>query len=101
MRRAFKKVRMEPISKEKIINEIVTNGVAWILSAIVSVLLHRFFVTPSWRNLGGLIKPKNKIMVDKETFGFINWLIIFIVGLFVFTVVERLMEEYLSERKRK
>lgn len=98
--KAAKGTNFNGVKKEDIIKELVINGIAWFLSIIVTFLLHGFLEERSIKNLGGLIKPKDKIMVDKTTFAWVNWILIFIVGLIVFTFVERMLENYFNLKKR-
>ena len=114
LKQAIKNTRFTRLSKEHIIKEFVTNGVAGIVSILVSALVHNFFIPNDWKDLSNakeLIKhgwrtrvkkeDDHIIVLDSTTYEILNWTILFLVGLIVFTFVENLMENYLELRKNK
>jgi hypothetical protein len=100
LQRSIKKMRVTPISKETLLKELVINGVSWAVSVSISMLLRQFVVVKSVKNLWGVFN-RDKVLLDKTEFEVLSWILAFIIGLFVFTVVERFMEIYLDERKEK
>ncbi len=113
LKKAFKETRLGKITKEDIIKEFVTNGVAGFISILITSVVHTFFIPNDWKNLENakeLIKHKfrtkikheddNIIVLDNTTYMILNWTIIFIVGLVVFTIVENFMEKYMEIRKK-
>lgn len=98
--KAIRESKFNKITKEKVIFELITNGVAAIVSLLVSFILHQVFVEKSYKNLWGLAVRKNKVAVNGITFEIISGITIFIIGLFVFTIVENVMEKYFEIRKK-
>ena len=109
---ALQQTKLTRITKETVIKEFVTNGVAGIVSLVISSLIHTFFIPMDWKNLDNakeLVKHNwrtkirgvddSTIVVDNTTYFILNWIIIFFVGLIVFTIVENFMERYLELRK--
>lgn len=98
--RAVKQTKFTGISYAHVGKELLVNGISAILAIGVSALLSKFFTVKSFRNLWGIAKRKDKLLVDKDTYEWLNAGILFIVGLFVFSIVEDILNKYVEERKR-
>ncbi len=68
----------------------------FIIGLWASSLVSHFFATRSIKNLWGLTAKKT--VVDKQTFGMLEWLASVIVGYLVFEVVVRFVKGYLAPR---
>lgn len=99
--KAVKQVRMQPITKKKVIQELVSNGVAGLIALLTTLLLKQFFVVKSIKNLWGIAAKRDKYQVSQESFEWLNWVLVFLVGLVVFTIVEQVMEKYFEERQKQ
>jgi len=100
--RALKNTKFKGITKGQVLKELFVNGVSAIIALFVSSILSRFFTVRSFRNLWGLAaKKKDKMLIDKDTYEWLNVIIIFIVGLFVFSIVEELLSKYVEEREKE
>lgn len=99
LKRGIRKTQIEPINRKKIAKELIANGVAWILSIVITLFLKQFFAVKNIRNLWGL-GAKDKVLVSQTTFDILGWIAAFILGMFVFTLVEKIMENYLEERNK-
>lgn len=108
---ALKLSKAKRPTKQKIIRELISNGIAWIISLGVSFIIHGFFEERNLKNqakhaIGKFLnrgEMKDKTLVDSETLSLIQWLIVFIIGLFIFSIIEHITENYLdlrSERKK-
>lgn len=114
LKEAFSQTKIGKINREFIIKEFITNGVAGLISILITTFVHNFFIPKDWKNLDNakeLIKHNwrtrikhqddNVTVLDSTTYELLNWTIIFVVGLIVFTLVENFMEKYLEIRKNK
>lgn len=96
-------------TKQKIIRELISNGIAWIISLGVSFIVHGFFEERNLKNqtkyaIGKILnrgEMKDKTLVDPETLSIIQWLIVFVIGLFIFSIIEHVTENYLELRSEK
>lgn len=114
--RALFSARIGKITKQKLVLELITNGVALLVTLLISgwvkSVVETFFRK---KTVGDKIaekvkflqryQNKDKIAVDQETLSFTEeWLsaiVVFIIGLFIFTYIEKVMEIYLDRRKRR
>lgn len=101
-----KKSKFKKLTKEKVIFELLTNGVAALIAYLIYSLLKSIFHVQSKGSLWWKknISHKESLMdIDKSTFEWIqDWIatpIIFIICLLVFSFVEQVMENYLNARK--
>lgn len=99
--KGIQQTKFRKITKKKIISELVTNGVAAIIALLSTKLLSLFFIVPSIKNIFAFQERRSKIKVDSETFSILSWVLVFTIGLIVFTIVEQVMENYLKERENK
>lgn len=99
--KACKQVRIQPITKKKVIQELVSNGVAGLIALLTTSILKHFFVVRSVKNLWGIAAKKDKYKISAESFEWLNWILVFLVGLVVFTIVEQIMEKYFEEREKQ
>jgi len=92
-------------TKQRLIQDLIANAISYGIAIFVSSILHRFFAVKSFRNLWGIVgKKKGKVMIDSDTYAWIDWTLTFIIGLFVFTIMEHVMEHVISwykEQKQK
>ena len=68
----------------------------FIIGLWASRLVSHFFATRSIKNLWGLTAKKT--LVDKQTFGMLEWLASVVVGYLVFEVVVRFVKNYVAPR---
>lgn len=95
------------ITKEKLILEVVSNGVAALVAIFIYRLLHSFFEVDSNLKYGvKKIFAPNKIRateISQKDFDWVmDWIgdpIIFIISLFVFSIVEQIIETYMQNRR--
>ncbi|HSY60999.1 MAG TPA: hypothetical protein VK796_03940 [Cytophaga sp.] len=99
--RSIKKTPFPKITSKKVMMEMLANGIAAICAFIVYKILQNFIVVKSVKNLWGLANKKDKMIVSKQAFETISSICIFIIAIFVFTYVEELIENYLSEREER
>lgn len=92
----FRKITWGQISKELIIN-----GVSALIAIFVSSLLNKFFVVKSMKNLWGFAAKKDKMLISKNSYEWLSYFVMFIVGLLVFSFVEQIMENYMNERENE
>lgn len=85
-------VKWTGISMRQVKRELIANGVSLIIAIIVASLLSNFFVAKSAKNLWGL--GSKKVKVSKDSMELMEGIMIFIVGLVVFTIVEQIMDNY-------
>ena len=105
---SIKKSRFRKLTKDKVIFELLANGVAAIIAYFIYAILTSIF---SVQSKGKLWWKKNVTHkdtfwdIDKATFEWIeDWIatpIIFIICLLVFSFVEQIMENYLELRKKE
>jgi hypothetical protein len=99
--RAVKNSKFKGITWAQVFTELLINGISAIIALFVSSLLGKFFAVRNLRNLWGLAaRKKSKILIDKDTYEWLNIIIIFVIGLFVFSIVEEILSKYLEERKK-
>lgn len=99
--KGIQQTKLRKITKKKVISELVSNGVAAIIALLSTKIVGYFFIVPSVKNIFAFEERRSKIKVDSETFSFLSWVLIFSIGLVVFTIVEQVMENYLKERESK
>ncbi|MDF2455135.1 MAG: hypothetical protein K0R51_1128 [Cytophagaceae bacterium] len=92
-------------TRQRLIQDLIANAISYGIAILVSGILHRFFAVRSFRNLWGIVgKKKGKVMIDGDTYAWIDWTLTFIIGLFVFTIMEHVMEHVINwykEQKEK
>ena len=76
------------------------NGVSYAIALLVSSFLHHFISVRNVRNLWGVANKDKNLMINKDTWEWLNYIIVFAVGLVVFTVVENFMEAYYKEKEK-
>src|SRR6185295_16191302 len=69
---------------------------SFIIGLWASSLVSHFFATRSIKNLWGLTSKKT--VVDKQTFGALEWMASVVVGYLVFEVIVRLVKNYVVPR---
>ena len=102
-----KEFSFKKITREKLIMETVSNGVAALVAMFVYRLLHSFFEVDSNLKYGvKKVFAPNKIKVTEISQNDFDWImdwfgnpIIFVVSLFVFSVVEQVVEAYMENRR--
>lgn len=77
-------------------DQFIGSFTGFIIGLWASSLVSHFFATRSIKNLWGL--TSRKTLVDKQTFGMLEWLASVIVGYLVFEVVVRLFKNYVVPR---
>jgi|GEM_PF-3161219 len=88
-------------TKERLFQDLFSNAISYGIAIMVSGILHHFFAVKSFRNLWGIVgRKKGKVMIDSETYEWLDWALTFIVALFVFTIVDHAME-YIIEWFKK
>ena len=92
IRKSIVGVKWQTITKRKIKRELISNGVSMVIAIFVASLLSNVFVTKSAKNLWGL--GSKKVKVDKDSMALMETVLIFVVGLIVFTIVEQFMDNY-------
>ncbi|MBC7486263.1 MAG: hypothetical protein H7282_05895 [Cytophagaceae bacterium] len=89
-------------TKQRLIQDLIANAVSYGIAILVSGILHKFFAVKSFRNLWGIVgRKKGKVLIDSDTYAWIDWTLTFIIGLFVFTVMEHVMEHVIEWYKRE
>jgi hypothetical protein len=94
----IKKIRelsQSPTFRKKITYELMSNGVAWACALLTSQLLKSFLFVPKIENGFGVFNNHQRVKVSSTTFEILSWVIVFVVGLIVFTVVEHYAEKHL------
>ena len=81
--------------KKKIISELISNAIAWACALLTSQLLKSFLFVPKVENAFGIFNQHQKIKVSSKTFDILSWVIVFLAGLLVFTIVEYYTEKHL------
>ena len=92
-------VKWQGITLRKVKRELITNGVSLTIAIFVTSLLSNFFVAKSAKNLWGL--GSKKVKVDKDSMAYMETILIFVVGLIVFTLVEQIMDNYYELKDEK
>jgi hypothetical protein len=89
-------------TKDRLIQDLIGNAISYGIAIMVSSVLHHFFAVKSFRNLWGIIgKKKGKVMIDSDTYEWLDWTLTFIVGLFVFTIVDHAMDYFVEWLKKQ
>ncbi|HSZ72211.1 MAG TPA: hypothetical protein VK750_06005 [Cytophagaceae bacterium] len=89
-------------TKQRLIQDLIANAVSYAIAVLVSGILHHFFAVKNFRNLWGILgKKKGKVMIDADTYAWIDWTLTFIIGLFVFTIMEHVMHYVIKWYKEK
>lgn len=92
-------------TKARLIQDLIGNAISYGIAILVSSTLHHFFAVKSVRNLWGIIgKKKGKVMIDSDTYAWLDWVLTFIVALFVFTIVDHAMDyifDWLRKQKKE
>lgn len=91
----IKTIYQAPKFRKKVTYELMSNGVAWACALLTSQLLKSFLFVPKIENGFGIFNNHRKMKVSSTTFDILSWVIVFIVGLIVFTIVEHYAEKYL------
>ena len=73
----------------------MSNAVAWACALITSQLLKSFLLVPKLENGFGIFNIQQKLKVSSTTYDILSWIIVFVVGLLVFTIVEHYTEKHL------
>lgn len=92
----LKELINSPRFQRRIIFELLSNAIAWSVTLLVTQLLRGLLIVPKLENGFGVFNRKQKVMVSGDTFDIISWIIIFLVGLLVFTLVEQFAERLLK-----
>lgn len=88
-------------TRERLFQDLFSNAISYGIAIMVSSILHHFFAVKSFRNLWGIVgRKKGKVMIDSETYEWLDWCLTFIIALFVFTIVDHAME-YIMEWLKK
>ena len=90
----IKRLSKDQKFKKKVVYELMSNAVAWGCALVTSQILKSYIFVPKLENGFGLFNNHQKIKVSSNTFDTLSWMIVFIVGLLVFTVVEHYTEKY-------
>ena len=77
-------------------DQFIGSFTGFIIGLWASSLVSHFFATRSIKNLWGLTSKKT--LVDKQTFGAMEWLASVIVGYLVFEVIVRLVKSYVTPK---
>lgn len=101
----IQRLSKDPKFKKKVIFELMSNAVAWACALITSQLLKSFILVPKLENGFGVFNNQQKLKVSSTTFDVLSWLIVFVVGLLVFTIVEyytekHLFKDYFNDKKK-
>ncbi len=114
--KALSSAKITNLSREKLIIELTTNGVALLFTVLISSWVHGLISAFFRRKTGAdriaekvhfleKFQNKSKIIVEEETISFMEeWgtgFIVFVIGLFIFTYLEKVMELYLASRRTK
>ncbi len=88
---------------EKIIIELIGNGIGWITGLFAADIVSYFFVARSWKNMWGVFSFK-KEAVSQDTFGMLEWIVAAIIGYIVLVTVNKyigkpLLKRFISNRK--
>jgi Na+/H+-translocating membrane pyrophosphatase len=92
-------VKWQSITLRKIKRELISNGVSLAIAIFVTSFLSNIFVAKAAKNLWGL--GSKKVKVNKDTMNIMETLMIFVIGLLVFTLVEQIMENYYKLKDEK
>ncbi|HTF81184.1 MAG TPA: hypothetical protein VL947_05650 [Cytophagales bacterium] len=103
--RAFKRAitgsKFQGITWGQVGKELFINGVSALITLVVSQVLGKFFAVRSFRNLWGLAaRKRDKVLINKDTYEWLNIVLIFIIGLFVFSIIEQVLHRYFEEREK-
>ena len=110
--KSISSVNFKKITKQQIISELLSNGIAALCAVFVYNLIHNFFHVE--RNVPYHVKNSlKKILapdrikatdISQRDFDWImDWIgnpLIFIISIIVFSLVEQVMEQYLKDRKK-
>lgn len=89
-------------TKERLFQDLLSNAISYGIAIMVSSILHHFFMVKSFRNLWGIVgRKKGKVLIDSDTYEWLDWGLTFIVGLFVFTLVDHAMNYILEWIKKQ
>ncbi len=78
---------------DKMIEEVVANGIGWISGLLSIDVLDFFFIQKSWKNAWGIFSKRT--VVDAETYSFLEWVLTAAIGLAVMLLVNRLVRDKL------
>ncbi len=92
-------VKWQAITKRKIKRELISNGISMLIAILVTSLLSNFFVAKSIKNLWGL--GSKKVKVNQDSMMIMETLLVFVVGLVVFTIVEQVVDNYFILKDEK
>ena len=95
-REAMKGVNIMDGLKDNFWSELFTNGIAWMLAIGVAKTISFFFVVNDLHNLFGLSGDKSRIALSKDNMEIMLYSIEFIVGIIVFTFVEKFIENLIA-----
>ena len=77
-------------------DQFIGSFTGFIIGLWASSLVSHFFATRSIKNLWGLTSKKT--LVDKQTFGALEWMASVVVGYLVFEVIARVVKNYVVPR---
>lgn len=104
---AIKKSRVDRIPKKTVLQELLANGLAFIIASVVGGLSSIFFRKATLldkvdRSLNikvfQKVQGKDTIPVDEQVLESINWVLTFVITIIVFTYVEKVLEFYIKNR---
>ena len=75
-------------------NSLTGSFIGFVVGMAATSLVSRFFETRSFKNLWGLTAKKK--LVDKETFGFMEWAISIVIGFLVFELFQKVVKPKLE-----
>ena len=89
-------------TRQRLIQDLIANAVSYGIAMMVSGILHHFFAVKNFRNLWGILgRKKGKMLIDADTYAWIDWTLTFLIGLFVFTIMEHVMHHAIAWYKKK
>ncbi len=94
----IRRLSSDPKFKRQVISELTSNAIAWTCALLTSQLLKSFLFVPKIENGFGVFNNHQKVKVSSTTFDILSWVIVFIAGLLVFTIVEHYTENHLFQK---
>lgn len=76
-------------------NNFLGNFLGFIIGMASTRLVSHFFATKSIKNLWGL--TTRKTLVDKQTFGMLEWTISILIGFVVFEIISKVVKKKMDE----
>ncbi len=77
----------------KLIEEVVANGIGWISGLLSIDVLDYFFIKKSWKNAWGIFS--HRTAVNAETYSFLEWILTAAIGFVVMVLVNKLVRKKL------